>query len=158
MPPDAPATDYSTPNIEDLDVKMVSETQIVEFISRNKISLSRLVNEILLAIGYQTRVSQFGNDGSVEILADGKIGPLDFALPRIAVLVKPDIDLANPDLAELETFMALSGAANGLFVSWIGFTDLAQKEAGRLFHQACSPSAPLRQTEGLHEGRISGSS
>lgn len=68
-------------------------------------------------------------------VADGKIGPLDFALPRIAVLVKLDIDLANPELAELEAFMALSGASNGLFVSWTGFTELAQKEAGRLFHQ-----------------------
>jgi hypothetical protein len=29
---------------------------------------------------------------------------------------------------------------------------------GRQFGQQCSPSAPMRQTEGLHEGRISGSS
>jgi hypothetical protein len=29
---------------------------------------------------------------------------------------------------------------------------------GRKLDCVCSPSAPLRQTEGLHEGRISGSS
>jgi restriction system protein len=61
---------------------------------------------------------------------------LDFELARIAVLVKPDIRPADPDVTELETFMALSAASNGLFVSWTGFTDSAQKEAGRLFHQA----------------------
>jgi restriction system protein len=128
-------TDVSTLDIENLDVQMVGESQIVEFISRSEISLSRLVNEILLAIGYETRISSFGKDGSIDILADGVIGPLGFALPRTAVLVKPDIDLADPDLAELEAFMALSSASNGLFVSWTGFTDSARKEAGRLFHQ-----------------------
>jgi predicted Mrr-cat superfamily restriction endonuclease len=136
MLPNVPATDYSTLNIEDLDLKFVSETQIVEFISRSEISLSRLVNEILQCMGYQTRVSPFGNNGSVDIVADGKMGPFDFALPRIAVLVTMDTVLANPELAELEAFMALSGASNGLLVSWTGFTELAQKEAGRLFHQA----------------------
>jgi len=36
----------------------------------------------------------------------------------------------------------------------------AQHEASSAYikSQACSPSAPLRQIEGLHEGRISGSS
>jgi restriction system protein len=57
-------------------------------------------------------------------------------LPRIAVLVKSGSEMADPDVNELEKFMALSGAAQGLFVSWIGFTDAAKKEASRLFHQA----------------------
>jgi predicted Mrr-cat superfamily restriction endonuclease len=136
MPANYPTSDVSTLDIENLDIAMLSETQIVEFISRNKLDLSRLVNETLIANGYKTRVSQFGNDGSVDILAEGKIGPFGFTLPRIAVLVKPDIDLADPDLAELEAFMTLSSAANAMFVSWTGFTDASKAEAGRLFHQA----------------------
>lgn len=135
MPPDCAVTDVSMLDIENIDIDLVSETQIVEFISRNELGLSRLVNEVLIASGYRTLVSPFGKDGSVEILADGKIGPLGFVLPRIAVLVRPDIDLASPALTELEEFVALTGAANALFVSWTGFTDLAKKEAGRLFHQ-----------------------
>jgi hypothetical protein len=58
---------------------------------------------------------------------------LGFGLPRIAVLVKPGSEMADPNAAELEAFLALSGAAQGLFVSWIGFTDAAKKEAARLF-------------------------
>jgi len=126
----------SKQDIENIDISYASEIQIVEFISRKKLDLGRLVNDVLLANGYRTQVSPFGNDGSVDLLADGGIGPLGFALPRIAVLVKPDTELADPDLAELECFLALSGAANGLFVSWTGFTDTAKTEAHRLFHQA----------------------
>ena len=75
------------------------------------------------------------NDGSIEILADGAIGPFGFGMPRIAALVKAGTDIANPDLDELEVFISRSGARNGLFVSLIGFTETAQREAGRLFHQ-----------------------
>jgi restriction system protein len=129
-------TDVSNLDIEHLNIEWVSGTQIVEFISRNALELARLVEGILIAQGYRTRVSPFGDDGSIEILADGGTGPLGFELPRIAVLVKPGSEIADPDVTELETFIALSGAAQGLFVSWIGFTDAAKREAGRLFHQA----------------------
>jgi restriction system protein len=130
-----PDTDVSDLDIEHLNIEMVSATQIVEFISRNELDLARLVEGILIAQGYRTCVSPFGDDGSIELLADRGTGPLGFGLPRIAVLVKPGSEMADPDVNELEKFLALSGAAQGLFVSWIGFTDAAQKEAGRLFHQ-----------------------
>jgi restriction system protein len=129
-------TDVSDLDIERPNIEMVSATQIVEFISRNELDLARLVEGILIAQGYRTRVSPFGDDGSIDIVADGRMGPLGFGLPRIAVLVKPGNEMADPDIDELEAFMALSGAAQGLFVSWIGFTDAARKEAGRLFHQS----------------------
>ena len=128
--------DVSDLDIEHLDIEMVSATQIVEFISRNELYLARLVEGILIAQGYRTRVSPFGDDGSFDIAADGGAGPLGFGLPRIAVLVKSGSEAANPDINELKKFAALSGVANGLFVSWIGFTDAAEREAGRLFHQA----------------------
>jgi restriction system protein len=131
-----PDTDVSDLDIEHLNIEMVSATQIVEFISRNELDLARLVEGILIAQGFRTRVSPFGEDRSIEIAADGGTGPLGFGLPRVAVLVKSGSKMADPDVNELEKFMALSGAAQGLFVSWVGFTDGAQKEAGQLFHQA----------------------
>ena len=131
-----PDTDVSDLDIEHLNVEMVCATQIVEFISRNEVDLARLVEGILTAQGYRARSSPFGDDGSIDILADGGTGPFGFGLPRIAVLVKPGSEMADPDTDELEAFMARSGAAQGLFVSWIGFTDAAKREAGRLFHQA----------------------
>jgi predicted Mrr-cat superfamily restriction endonuclease len=134
--PMADPIDNSTLEIEGLDISIVSETQIIEFISRKRIDLARLATEILVASGFQTSVSSFGHDGSISILAEGKAGPLGFKLPRIAVLVKPNIEPANPDVRELEAFLALSGAFNGLFVSWTGFTEAAEREACRLFHQA----------------------
>ena len=127
--------DVADLDIEKLDVELVSATQIVEFISRNELDLPRLVEEILIAQGFRTRVSPFGDDGSVSMVADGGNGPLGFALPRIAVLVKSGSEMPDPGTDELEAFLALSGAAQGLFVSWIKFTDAAKAEAGRLFHQ-----------------------
>lgn len=131
-----PDIDFSDLDIEHLNVEIVCATQIVEFISRNELDLARLVEGILIAHGYRTRVSPFGDDGSIDIVADSGTGPLGFALPRIAVLVKPGSEMADPDIDELEAFVALSGAAEALLVSWNGFTDAAKKEAGRLFHQA----------------------
>ena len=70
------------------------------------------------------------------MVAEGGEGPIGFRLPRIAVLVNPGSEIADPDINELEEFSALSGAAQGLFVSWFGFSKAARTEAGRLFHQA----------------------
>ena len=60
-------TDVSDLDIEHLNIEMVSATQIVEFISRNGLDLARLVEGILIAQGYRTRVSPFGSDGSIDI-------------------------------------------------------------------------------------------
>jgi predicted Mrr-cat superfamily restriction endonuclease len=70
-----------------------------------------------MAQGYRTSGSPFGDDGSVGMVADGGNGPFGFVLPRIAVLVKSGSEAANPDINEMEKFVALSGAAQGLFVS-----------------------------------------
>ena len=121
---------------ERLDVDLVSTTQIVEFISRNEVDLARLVEVILIAHGYRVQDSPFGKYGRVSMVAEGGEGPIGFRLPRIAVLVDPGGEIADPDINELEEFSALSGSAQGLFVSWSGFSKAARTEAGRLFHQA----------------------
>jgi hypothetical protein len=68
-----PDTDVSDFDIEHLNIEMVCATQIVEFISRKELDLARFVDGILMARGYRTRVSPFGDDGGIEILADGGV-------------------------------------------------------------------------------------
>jgi predicted Mrr-cat superfamily restriction endonuclease len=116
--------------------EIVCATQIVEFIGYKELNLARRVEEILVAQGYRTQASPFGNDGSVYILADGGLGPFGFALPRVAALVRPINQMLDPDVVELEAFKTLSGSENGLFASWLYFSDETKEEAGRLFNQA----------------------
>lgn len=123
-------------DILSLDSVWVCETQIVEFMSYNKIDIARLVEEVLVAQGYKTQAFPFGNDGSVYILADGGIGPLGFELPRVAALVRSINQMEDPDVGELKTFKTLSGSENGLFASWLYFSDETTEEASRLFNQA----------------------
>src|SRR5258707_1241839 len=104
-PMNEPKTDLESLNIEKLDVRMVSDIQIIEHIRRHKLHLNDLVNEILLANGYQTRIAPFGEDGSFEILALGKLDPFGFELPRITVMVKLGTDRSDPSLTELERFL-----------------------------------------------------
>jgi predicted Mrr-cat superfamily restriction endonuclease len=123
----------------DLDIfqlEMMLETKIVEFFSYNELSLARLVDEIFIAQGYRTQVSPFGDAGNVYISAYDGMGPLGFALPRIAALVRPIDQMADPGADELEAFKALSKSENGLFASWLCFSDETQELARRLFNQA----------------------
>jgi restriction system protein len=127
--------DYATLDIEHLDVSLVAETQIVEFISRKRLSLSRMVNEILAAQDFETR-SHVHEDECTEISCCPGKGRLGFVFPSISVLVKSDIEPADPDTKELKAFSLRSGTPYGLFVSWAGFTDSAREEEGQLFQQA----------------------
>jgi restriction system protein len=123
----------------DLDIfhlEMILETKIVEFFSYNELSLARLVEEILIAQGYRTQVSPFGDVGDVYISAYDGIGPLGFGLPRIAALVRPINQMEDPSVDELEAFKTLSKSENGLFASWLYFSDETQELARRLFNQA----------------------
>jgi hypothetical protein len=67
----------------------------------------------MIAQGYRTQASPLGDAGSVCILAYDGIGPLGFPLSRIAVLVTSINQIPDPDINELETFLALGGASNG---------------------------------------------
>jgi hypothetical protein len=102
-------TDLTGLDILHLPSEFVCATQIVEFISYNELALAGLVEGILIARGYQTQVSAFGDAGTVCVLADGGVGPLGFALPRIAALVRPINRMADPGTSELEEFRAISG-------------------------------------------------
>jgi len=123
----------------DLDIfhlEMMLETKIVEFFSYNELSLARLVEEILIAQGYRTQVSLLGDVGDVYISAYDGIGPLGFGLPRIAALVRPINQMEDPSVDELEAFKASSKSENGLFASWLYFSDETQDHARRSFNQA----------------------
>jgi len=128
-------------SVEDLDILpldfvTICETQIVEFFSYNELSLARLVEEILIAQGYRTQVSPFGDVGDVYISAYDGIGPLGFGLPRLAALVRPINQMEDPSVDELEAFKASSKSENGLFASWLYFSDETQDHARRSFNQA----------------------
>jgi restriction system protein len=116
------------------DLEQLARDQIVNYIERRfkGDKLAYLVEAILIAQGYQTRVSPKGADGGVDILA-GK-GVLGFETPRLAVQVKSwdapiDIKVFN----ELQGAMASFGAELGLIVAWGGYKSTVEKEAARHF-------------------------
>jgi restriction system protein len=120
----------------DLDIfhlEMMLEIKIVEFFSYNELSLAGLVEGILIAQGYRTQASPFGDAGDVYISAYDGIGPLGFGLPPIAALVRSINQMEDPGVDELVAFKALSKSQNGLFVSWLYFSDETQELAHRLF-------------------------
>lgn len=78
-----------------------------------------------------------------------------YGQPR-PLIVGPDYHL----LSDTVSYLALK-AARYDFVKVFQVTDASPavvRAVGRLLVCACSPSAPMRQIEGLPEGRISGSS
>jgi restriction system protein len=116
------------------DLEQLANDQIVNHIERRfkGDKLAYLVEAILIAQGYQTRVSPKGADGGVDILA-GK-GVFGFETPRLAVQVKSwdtpiDIKVFN----ELQGAMASFGAELGLIVTWGGYKSTVEKEAARHF-------------------------
>lgn len=86
-------------------------------------NLSRLVEAILNAQGYQTYRAPEGPDGGVDIL--GGYGPMGFDKPRICVQVKSGGVQNDSSIRELEGVMSRVGADQGLFVSWEGFNKTA---------------------------------
>jgi restriction system protein len=94
--------------------------------------LTRLVNEVLKAQGYQTFMSPPGPDGGVDILAGQ--GAMGFENPRLCVQVKSgDGPEGVNTLRELQGVMTNFKAEQGLLVSWGGFKDTVYKEAKTLF-------------------------
>lgn len=93
--------------------------------------LTRLVEAILNASGYQTYRSPEGPDGGVDIL--GGFGPMGFENPKLCVQVKSGGVQGDSAIRELEGVMTRVGAEQGLFVSWDGFNRLALKKVKDLF-------------------------
>lgn len=116
------------------DLEQLARDQIVNHIERKfkGDKLAYLVEAILEAQGYQTRISPKGADGGIDILA-GK-GVLGFEPPHLAVQVKSldepiDIKVFN----ELQGAMTNFGAELGLIVTWGGYKSTVEKEAARHF-------------------------
>lgn len=112
-------------NIEEYSKDQI--TKYVEFKFKGH-GLARLIDAILKAQGYITRVSPAGKDGGVDVLAAP--GPLGFDNPRICVQVKSSNNQADVRVyRELKGVMSHVKADQGLFVSWGGFNQEVKLEA-----------------------------
>lgn len=103
-------------------------THLVENFSGHK--LTRLVADILDALGYSCEVSPPGPDGGVDILAGS--GPLGMDSPTLIVEVKSEpgpVDIKV--LRGLHSALTHHRADQGLLVAWGGVTSAARNEFER---------------------------
>ncbi len=126
--------DASDEEIETTDIEEVAKDQILEHI-QNKFSghkLATLVDAVLKAEGYITRVSLPGPDGGVDILAG--TGSMGFGPPRLCVQVKSSTSPADVGvLRELQGILKNFGAEQGVLVCWGGFKNSVIQEARQNF-------------------------
>jgi restriction system protein len=107
-----PPTDYEQLTRDEIEARIISRFK--------GHGLSRLVGTILVAQGFEIRVSPAGPDGGVDVLA-GK-GSLGLDGPSLAVQVKSGGDEVDiPTYNSLKGAMGSVSARQGLFVSWGGF-------------------------------------
>jgi len=117
-----------------IDLEQAAQDQILTYIGRKfkGHELARLVDAVLKAEGFVTRVSDPGPDGGVDILA-GK-GPFGFDRPTLCVQVK-----SSESPLDVEVLRGLQGATQtfradqGLLVSWGGFNRKVWEESRRSF-------------------------
>jgi restriction system protein len=128
----APKPDTVASEADDapLDLGQAAHDQIVAHI-QSRFSghgLARLVDAVLTADGWVTKLAPPGADGGVDILA-GR-GPLGLDQPRLCVQVKSQ---ANP--VDVNVYRTLQGsmqsfkAEQGLLVAWGGFNKVVLTEA-----------------------------
>jgi len=114
--------------------RRVLHDQILEYIETHftRHDFARLIDEILQAQGFVTRLSGPGPDGGVDILA-GR-GSLGFDPPYMCVQVKSS---KHPEdvktLRALQGTMQVCNATQGLLVCWRGFTKALDREARQSF-------------------------
>ena len=112
------------------NVEEDAEEQISQYVLRKYKGheMARLVEAVLQAEGYVTRLSPPGPDGGVDILA-GR-GGLGLDGPRLCVQVKSSESPADVRvLRELQGSMQTFKADQGLLVSWGGLNGPADREA-----------------------------
>lgn len=117
-----------------LDIEQAARDQILEHIQRNFAGhkLATLVDAVLQAEGYLTRVSTPGPDGGVDILAG--TGPMGFGPPRLCVQVKSSSSPADVVvLRGLQGVLQNFHAEQGLLVCWGGFKSSVIQEARQSF-------------------------
>jgi restriction system protein len=119
---------------ETIDIEESARDQVIKYIGikfRGH-GFARLVEAILHAQGYVTRISPPGPDGGVDILAAA--GPLGFNKPWLCVQVKSSSSQVDVRvLRELQGVMSRVRAEQGLLVAWGGFNGACMKEASDAF-------------------------
>jgi restriction system protein len=117
-----------------LDIEQAAQDQILEHIQRRFAGhdLAKLVDAVLTAEGYLTRVSPPGPDGGVDILAGS--GPMGFDAPRLCVQVKSSASPADVNILRgLQGILQNFQAGQGLLVCWGGFKSSVLAEARQAF-------------------------
>ena len=155
-------TEYAEADPESLaddakvDLEETARDTILKFIQSKFKShdLARLVNSILIAKGYKTKISPPGPDGGVDILAGS--GLLGFDQPRLCVQVKSGGGAeGQKTFNELRGVMSKFDSEQGLLVSWGGFTKPLTTDARndffkvRLWDQGDVVDAVLQNYDGL---------
>jgi restriction system protein len=112
------------------DLSLAANDQIVAHIQRrfHGHALAKLVNAVLLADGWATKLSPPGPDGGIDIFA-GR-GPFGLDAPRLCVQVKSQNSPADVTVYRtLQGAMQSYKAAQGLLVCWGGFNKVVLNEA-----------------------------
>jgi len=128
------ANEESESSVSSVDVQQLVQDQIMKYIEQHfkGHDLARLVDAVLNAEGYITKVSPSGPDGGVDILAAK--GMLGMEEPRLCVQVK-----SQQSPADVTVFRTLQGtmqtfqADQGLLVCWGGFNKVVLQEARQRF-------------------------
>jgi len=119
---------------EAIDIAQSARDEIVKYLAAKfqGHGLARLVEAILHAQDYVTKVSPPGPDGGVDILAAA--GPLGFDEPKVCVQVKSSSSQVDVRvLRELQGVMSKVRAKQGLLVAWGGFNNSCVREARDAF-------------------------
>ena len=119
---------------ETIDIFEAARDQIERHIATNFAghAFTMLIDAILKADGYHTRVSPPGSDKGVDIVAGQ--GVLGFDNPKLIVQVKSgDIVADQPTLQGLLGCIQDVHADHGLLVSWSGFTSAVHKRINDLY-------------------------
>ncbi|MBB4212427.1 restriction system protein [Rhodothalassium salexigens DSM 2132] len=135
-----PALEQSNGDEEDaetesaIDLVELARDQIERHISSAFVghAFTRLIDAILQADGYQTKVSPPGSDKGIDIVAGQ--GALGFDGPRLVVQVKSgDLVTDQPTLQSLIGCISDVQAEHGLLVSWSGFTPPVRQRVNELY-------------------------
>jgi len=128
--PPKPGSDGEAEAAAGHDLSLAANDQIVAHIQRrfHGHALAKLVNAVLVADGWATKLSPPGPDGGIDIFA-GR-GPFGLDAPRLCVQVKSQNSPADVTVYRtLQGAMQSYKAEQGLLVCWGGFNKVVLNEA-----------------------------
>jgi restriction system protein len=128
--PAKPAPVAEESDAQGYDLALAANDQIVAHIQRrfHGHALAKLVNAVLVADGWSTKLSPPGPDGGIDIFA-GR-GPFGLDAPRLCVQVKSQNSPADVTVYRtLQGSMQSYKAEQGLLVCWGGFNKVVLNEA-----------------------------